>query len=276
MKLALLVINDILGCLFVATEVAFPATFAALTFQWAFGHFGWLGVFLISPLVYQGALLSFCLGIFVLRLLIPRLPAGEFAIATHPVTRSWAVNLQIARLPQMAGVRPFFMGGNFTRFFFLRALGAKVAFKISTASDVYIYDASMVEIGEGALIGGASGISGHFAEKGKLTLLRTVIGEGCQLGTAVIVGPGTVLGKRITVASYTRFFAHITVGEKTHVGHTVTIEPFCTIGSRVIIGNRVVIQGHCEIGDRAVIESGSVVPKGTKIPAGTRYPVEAV
>lgn len=266
----LLILFDILGWIFMAFEIAVPTAFAVLSSRIVFSHYGWFGIFLASPLLIAGVLISFCFGVFLLRISAPRLKEGEFPFPDHSVSRSWAIHLQIARLAQMTGIRPFFMGTNITRFLLLRALGAKVAFRMNTSSDLYVYDAAMIEIREGVMVGGTSGIVGHYIDAGKLTLLRTIVGKDCQLGTGVLLGPGTRLGEKVGVGSFSRFSANITVGEKSHIGYSVTVEPNCIIGKRVIIGNQVTLQSHCEIGDRSVIETGVVLPKGTQVPAGTR------
>lgn len=266
----LLILFDVLGWIFMAIEIAFPATFLTLSSQFIFSHFGWIGIFLTSPFIMAGGLISFCLGIFLLRIAAPRLKEGEYPFPRHAMSRSWAIHLQIARLPQMNGVRPFFMGSNISRFLLLRALGAKAAFRVNTSSDLYVYDAAMITIDEGVMVGGTSGIVGHYIDAGKLTLLRTIVGKDSQIGTGVLLGPGTRLGEKVGVGSFSRFSANITVGDKTHIGYGVTIEPNCKIAQRVIIGNQVTIQSHCVIGEKAVIETGVVLPKGTTVPPGTR------
>lgn len=270
MPIFLLILFDLIGWICMAFEIAVPAAFAVLASNAVFGAFGWWGILLASPLLLVGMLLSFCAAVFFLRTLAPTLREGEYPFPNHPMSRAWSVHLQIARLAQMTGIRPFFMGTTTARFFLLRALGAKAAFRINTSSDLYVYDASMVEIGPGVLVGGTSGIVGHYVEGGKLTLKKTIVGAGSQLGTGILLGPGTRLGEKVSVSSFSRFAANIEVGERTHIGYDVMIEPHCAIGKRVIIGNRVTLQSHCEIGDRAVIESGVTLAKGTKVPAGER------
>ncbi len=269
-SILLLIVFDLLGWICMTFELALPAVFIHCATSALFTLGGWVAVALASPFLLAGALFSFCLAVFILRLLAPKLREGEFPFPNHAISRAWAIHLQIARLAQMSGVRPFFMGMNTTRFFLLRALGAKTAFRVNTSSDLYVYDAAMIEIGEGVMVGGNSGIVGHYIEGGKLTLRRTVVGAGSQLGTGILLGPGTQLGERVSVASFSRFGAAITVGERSHIGHSVVIEPACTIGKRTIIGNQVTIQSHCTIGDRAVIESGVTLPKGTHVAPGER------
>lgn len=271
-SIPLLVLFDILGWSFMAFEIAIPTIFATCVSQWIFTNFGWTGIAFTAPLLVGGTLISFCAGIAFLRLLAPRLEHGEFPFPNHRVSRAWAVHFQIARLAQMTGIRPFFMGTTLLRFLLLRSLGAKAAFRVSTSSDLYIYDASMIEIGEGVMIGGTSGVVGHYIDSGILTLLPTKIGAGCQLMTGVLLGPGTELGEKVSFGSFSRTAAHVRIGAGAHIGYGVTIEPQVKIGRKALVGNQVTIGSKCEIGDRAVVESGSTLPKGTRVPDGGRFP----
>ncbi len=271
-SIPLLILFDLIGWIFMAFEIAVPAAFATLSSQWIYANFGWGGIALSAPFLLGGTLISFCGGIAFLRLFAPKLREGEFPFPSHPVARAWAIHFQIARLAQMTGIRPFFMGTTLLRFLLLRSLGAKNAFRISTSSDLYVYDASMIEIGEGVLIGGTSGVVGHYIDSGKLTLLPTKIGAGCQLMTGVLLGPGTELGEKVSFGSFSRTAAYVRIGAGSHIGLQVTIEPQVTIGKRALIGNHVIIGPKCDIGDRAIVESGSNLPKGTKIPPGGRFP----
>jgi carbonic anhydrase/acetyltransferase-like protein (isoleucine patch superfamily) len=278
-SIPIMILFDLVGWIFMCIELSIPLLYLNFAFRMVFESYGIVGLVLLSPLLLVTTLLMFCAGIFLLRrtvqLFLPRLKDGVFSFPNDPVARAWALNLQIARLPQMMGIRPFFMGSNLLRFFYLRALGSTASFRVNTSSDLYVYDAPMVEIQEEVMIGGSSGIAAHYIENGKLTLLKTVVGKGSQLMTGILLGPGCRLGERVKVASFTRLSANITVGARSYLGHTVIIEPNCTLGAKVIVGNRVTIESNCEIGERAVIASGAVVPKGTKIAAGGRYPSES-
>lgn len=273
-SIALMVLFDLVGWVVMAIELFVPAWFFVCAAFWIFDAGGTPVLLAASPLLLLTTLILFCLTVWALRLVAraftARIEDGVYAFPSHPVSKAWAVHLLIARLPQFLGVRPFFMGSNVLRWFYLRALGARASFRIQTSSDLYVYDAPMVEIQEEVMIGGTSGIAAHYIENGKITLARVVIGRGSQLMTGILLGPGSKLGEQVKLASFTQLAAHVTLGDRCYVGHHCVIEPNCKIGERVIIGNRVMIESGVEIGDRAVIESGAVIPKGTKIPPRTR------
>lgn len=272
-SIPLLILFDFVGWVIMAYELAVPAVFAAAGARWIFANYGWAGIAAGAPFLLGGTLIAFCAGVASLRILVPRPRPGVFAFPNDPNSRAWVLHFQIARLAQMTGVRPFFMGTTLLRFLLLRSLGAKNAFRISTSSDLYVYDASLIEIGEGVMIGGTSGIVGHFIDSGKITLLPTRIGAHCQLMTGVLLGPGTELGERVSFGTQSVTTAAVKIGDGSHIGYKVTIESQVAIGRKVIVGNRVVIGANCEIGDRAVIESDAKVPKGTKIAPGERWTV---
>jgi acetyltransferase-like isoleucine patch superfamily enzyme len=267
----ILLLFDLLGLVFMALEISAPVAFLIAAGGACLASHGWVGLLVASPLLLAGALASFCAAIFFLRVLVPRPREGEFPFPGHAVSRAWAMNLQIARLPQSAAIRPLFMGTNLFRFLYLRALGAKASFRINTSADVSVLDDTMVEIGEGALIGLGTTVLAHYVDGKKLVYRRTVIGKGTQIGAFCLVGPGTVFGENVTVAPYAGFAAAITVGAKSKIGHNATIEPGTAIGTGVTIGAYSLVQAKCEIGDGAVVAPGAVVPKGTKIAAGARF-----
>jgi acetyltransferase-like isoleucine patch superfamily enzyme len=279
-SVALMILFDLVGWIVMSIEIFVPAWAFVCAAFWIYDAGGTLALAIASPFLLLSTLIFFCMTVWALRLVArvftARIEDGVYAFPAHPVAKAWAVHLLIARLPQFLGVRPFFMGSNVLRWFYLRALGARADFRIQTSSDLYVYDAPMVEIQEEVMIGGSSGIAAHYIENGKITLARVVIGRGSQLMTGILLGPGSRLGERVKLASFTRLAAHVTVGSRCYVGHSVVIEPNCVIGDRVIIGNRVMIESGAEIGDRAVIESGAVIPKGTRIAPGARVSAVAV
>jgi len=74
-----------------------------------------------------------------------------------------------------------------------------------------------------------------------------VVGEGCRLGKEICIGPGTVLGGRVTL------------------GDRVWLHPLVAIGDDVVIGNDTIVYPHvailerCRIGQRVIIHAGTVI-----------------
>jgi acetyltransferase-like isoleucine patch superfamily enzyme len=92
----------------------------------------------------------------------------------------------------------------------LKMLGAKVGKNVQINSK-YVYDATLLEIGDNTVIGGGAIIIGHVVERGRLKLKKVVIGKnvtigshatvmpGCRIGDNAIIGAGAILLKNTTV-----------------------------------------------------------------------------
>lgn len=93
-----------------------------------------------------------------------------------------------------------------------RLLGAKLGKNVQFNSK-YVYDASLLEIGDNTVVGGGAIIIGHLVERGKLKLKKVKIGKnvtvgshctimpGCEIGDQAIIGASAVLLKDTKVAS---------------------------------------------------------------------------
>lgn len=87
-----------------------------------------------------------------------------------------------------------------------RLLGAKLGKNVQFNSK-HVYDASLLEIGDGTVVGGGAILLGHIVERGKLKLKKTKIGKnvtigshstimpGCEIGDNAVIGAGAVLLK---------------------------------------------------------------------------------
>ncbi len=93
-----------------------------------------------------------------------------------------------------------------------RLLGARLGKNVQFNSK-YVFDASLLEIGDNTVVGGGAIINGHIVERGKLVLKKVKIGRnvllgshctvmpGCEIGDRAIIGPGSVLLKDTKVES---------------------------------------------------------------------------
>jgi len=87
-----------------------------------------------------------------------------------------------------------------------RLLGAHLGKNVQFNSK-FVFDASLLEIGDNTVVGGGAIINGHIVERGKLVLKKVRIGNnvllgshctvmpGCEIGDRAIIGPGSVLLK---------------------------------------------------------------------------------
>jgi len=93
-----------------------------------------------------------------------------------------------------------------------RLLGAQLGKNVQFNSK-FVFDASLLEIGDNTVVGGGAIINGHIVERGKLVLRKVKIGSnvllgshctvmpGCEIGDRAIIGPGSVLLKDTKVES---------------------------------------------------------------------------
>ncbi len=83
---------------------------------------------------------------------------------------------------------------------FYRLMGAKVGRNVQINSN-FCADLPLLEIGDGAVIGGHATVIGHSFERGRLILRRVVIGRQAVIGLNAVVLPGSTIGERATVAA---------------------------------------------------------------------------
>jgi len=93
---------------------------------------------------------------------------------------------------------------------FYRLMGARVGKNVQINSK-FGADLSLLEIGDGTVIGGHSTVICHSFERGKLILKKVKIGKrvvvglnsvilpGCEIGDGALVSAGAVLGKNVKV-----------------------------------------------------------------------------
>lgn len=81
-----------------------------------------------------------------------------------------------------------------------RLLGAKLGKNVQFNSK-YVFDASLLEIGDSTVVGGGAIINGHIVERGRLILQRVKIGRQVTLGSHCTIMPGCEIGDRAIIAA---------------------------------------------------------------------------
>ena len=93
-----------------------------------------------------------------------------------------------------------------------RLLGAKLGKNVQFNSK-FVFDATLLEIGDNTVVGGGAIIIGHIVERGKLKLRKVKIGKnvtvgshctimpGCEIGDGAVIGASAVLLKDTKVES---------------------------------------------------------------------------
>jgi acetyltransferase-like isoleucine patch superfamily enzyme len=81
-----------------------------------------------------------------------------------------------------------------------RLLGAKLGKNVQFNSK-YVFDASLLEIGDNTVVGGGAIINGHIVERGKLILRKVTIGKNVLIGSHATVMPGCEIGDRAIIGA---------------------------------------------------------------------------
>jgi len=82
----------------------------------------------------------------------------------------------------------------------LRLLGAKLGKNVQINSK-FIFDATLLEIGDNSVIGGGAVIIGHQVERGYLKLRKVKIGKKVTIGSNAIIAPGCEIGDNSIVGA---------------------------------------------------------------------------
>jgi hypothetical protein len=81
-----------------------------------------------------------------------------------------------------------------------RLLGAKLGKNVQFNSK-YVYDATLLEIGDNTVVGGGAIIIGHIVERGKLKLKKVKIGKNVTIGSHCTIMPGCEIGDNAIVGA---------------------------------------------------------------------------
>lgn len=190
----------------------------------------WLPVWaliLLWPLWAVVFCLSLFLGMFVLRLPVPRVPEGTFAAPGSKGFVVWTWHFSLRRLISFPPLSSLIHWSAVLRWLAYRALGMQLAFESSMSSDVIIIDPGLLSIGRKTVIGGRTLLGCHFINKyadgDKLVTQRTRIGENVNIGMDCVISPGVTIGDNCTIGTQSMISPFVTLG------NNVTIKPFSTL-----------------------------------------------
>lgn len=178
-----------------STSFVFQAVVIALALGFGFFVFGF-------TLVLETVLLRFLLNL--------KLEEGEYNFFSVAGAKWAFVNavMLIVNLLFMDFMRltPFLPA-------YYRMMGAKIGRGVQINSKG-IADVSLIEIGDGSVIGGDAVVIGHLAEHGKLKLKKTVIGKKVTIGLGAVIMPGCSIGDGSLIAARSVLSKNTTVAEK--------------------------------------------------------------
>lgn len=81
-----------------------------------------------------------------------------------------------------------------------RLLGAKLGKNVQFNSK-FVYDATLLEIGDNTVVGGGAIIIGHLVERGKLKLKKVKIGKNVTIGSHCTIMPGCEIGDNAIIGA---------------------------------------------------------------------------
>lgn len=116
--------------------------------------------------------------------------------------------------------------------------------------------AAGVRIDDGTVIGKRPMRAANTAVTKDQDLPPSEIGEGCIIGTHVVIYRGAKLGQKVLVADLSSVRENVSVGDFTIVGRGVAIENFCTIGRYCKLETNVYITAYSTVGDRVFVAPG--------------------
>lgn len=94
-----------------------------------------------------------------------------------------------------------------------RLLGAKLGKNVQFNSK-FVFDATLLEIGDNTVIGGGAIIDGHIVERGILKLKKVKIGKNVTIGSHSTIMPGCEIGDRAVIGASAVLLKNTKVAER--------------------------------------------------------------
>ena len=113
-----------------------------------------------------------------------------------PAALRWYVHATLTLLPRLTFL-DFISATPYLNFFY-RLMGMKVGRNV-TINTTAIADPSLIEIGDGATLGGSCSVMAHYAQGGYLVIAPVRIGARATIGLRAIILGGVTIGERAKV-----------------------------------------------------------------------------
>ena len=222
----------------------------------------WFALFVLGLIAMLGAV----------RLLLPRLTPGTHAFPGSRAAIGWLLHFALMRIANLPLWQPLIFSFAGLRWLLLRALGARAAFGIQTATDVRLVDPSLFTVGPGSMLAAGTFVACHFIENGQLLLAPVRVAAGVQVMGQVSLSPGTRLGENAVIGPGSKLLPHVTIGEDAFVGLGCLFYDEVVVGASAVIGHQATLERGVVVGEGAVVRPYARVPRGTVIPDGGKYP----
>lgn len=190
---------------------------AAFSLMGLFIYHGYSTTWLVLPLSPFVLFASFIAIIALIRICLPRLKPGRYKRELNKAMFAWFCHFALSRAAKIIGLTPLLQSFSITKYFYWRALGAQVSFRIMNSFDMDFVDCPLITIGKGVTIASQTSISCHSDVGNFLYLAPVVIEDDAFIGMANIIGPGTVI-KRGAWIGYGNTFINQVVEEGVRMG----------------------------------------------------------
>ncbi|KGP63963.1 hypothetical protein EP47_08675 [Legionella norrlandica] len=208
-----LIFIDLISILFslMPSVVAFSST--GLFLYYGFSK-TWL-VLVLSPFVL---LFSFISIIALIRICLPRLKPGRYKRELNKEMLSWFCHFALSRAAKIIGLIHLLQSFNIIKYFYWRALGIKVSFRVMNSFDIDFVDCPLITIGEDVTLASQVSISCHSDVGNYLFLSPVVIEDNVFVGMSTKIGPGTTIKKGAWIG-YGNAFVNEVIEENAKVGN---------------------------------------------------------
>ncbi|MDP1602885.1 MAG: hypothetical protein Q8M03_06425 [Legionella sp.] len=215
LSLSSLLLIDIVSIFFSLMPSVFSFSLTGL-----FIYHGYSKTWLVLPLAPFVLFASFIAIIALIRMCLPKLKPGRYKREFNKDVFFWYCHLALSRSAKIAGLTPLLQSFNITKFFYWRALGAKVAFNITCSFDIDFVDCPLITIGKGVTLASQTNISCHSDIGNYLLLAPVIIEDNVFVAMANLIGPGTTI-KQGAWIGYGNVLINQVINENTKIEHTV-------------------------------------------------------
>jgi acetyltransferase-like isoleucine patch superfamily enzyme len=201
----------------------------------------------------------------LLREAVPRPEIGKHIVGPNWSYMRWLMSSSFADVAMHPVIRFPFWLFHFTRVLYLKALGAKISWRVGFHEDFVLREPSLVAIAPGAQFEPGVILEAALHGAGRVRISPIIIGGGCLVGAHAILMPGATLGHDATVAPGVFVGEDVHVGVGAKIGEGATLEKGVDLGSYTTVGTGAIVSEGVRVGDRARIASGALVEPHTEI-----------
>lgn len=184
----LLLVSDLISIL-----LSLMPGVAAFSLTGLFVYHGYAHTWIVLPLAPFVFFASFIIIVAAIRLCLPVLKPGRYKRELSKMMLAWFCHFALARSAKLWGLNPLFQTFHCVKFFYWRALGAKVSFQVMNSFDIDFVDCPLISIGKNVTLASQVAISCHSDIGGLLLLSPVVIEDNVFIGMSTVVGLGTTI-----------------------------------------------------------------------------------